>query len=398
MKKYIIILLIFLLVCLVPFVSFNAIIDPFYDTGLFLKDGLNKVKTESVYSGGRLWVANSINHNQPEFVIIGTSKSWVGMPRDIDRFIGLSYMNASIGGSNIYELTTVIDYLIENNANLKSVLFTLDFLTFSSRRTARGDFYKSSFVGRNTLFDKVVNLSSYNYFELSLKTLKNNRDKKFTVIKKGSRDIFEKFFTHNFFLNAESYAYFDYSQNRIELFKDAVTKLLDNQIKLKLVISPTHCLQLSGYKYLGIWDEFKTWKKQLTQIVDAQNSRGKQIELLNFSIHNERTMSPILDEEDRMQWFRDSTHYTPRFGNDILDAVYNPNSIHKNLYTTLRNSNIDQQIKKMELLQVKYETANPDKIRWINEIYMESAELRAINVEAYKKARAQGIEYELTWK
>ena len=384
--------------CFVPLITFNALVDPYYDTGFITKEGFNKIKTESVYSGGRIWIGNAIVHDQPEFVVIGTSKTGVGMPRNIKEFNGLSYLNISVGASNIYELSKIIDYLIHNNQNLKSVLFTLDFLTFSSRRKVRGDFYQSSINGRNSPIDKISRLLSYECFKLSQRTMRNNYEQNFSIMQNGSRSKFENFFDKNFFLNAESYAYFDYCEDRVNLFKKSISKLLNKKIDLKLMISPTHCVQYIGYKHLGIWHEFLKWKKHLTKIVNSLSKSHSSLALFDFSTHNERTMSSISINEREMIWFRDSTHYTPAYGDDILKILYKRNSSKSRLHQILKVSTIDQYIAASKLAQSEYERRNPTEVEWVKDMYFRTQDLRISNIKSYERAQNKSSPYELIWQ
>ena len=43
---------------------------------------------------------------------------------------GYRFLNASIPGTNFYELSTIIDYLLNIDGDIKVVILTLDFLTF----------------------------------------------------------------------------------------------------------------------------------------------------------------------------------------------------------------------------------------------------------------------------
>lgn len=184
----------------------------------------NKCKTETRKKGGRVRVANAIKQLKPEYVILGTSKSQIGMLQMDQSYRGYRFLNASIPSTNFYELSTIIDYLLNIDGDIKVVILTLDFLTFSSRRTIQGDFRNSKFCSDYSCWKSVSQLISYRCLHDSFQTYQKNRRGYLPHIPLGTRKIFSKYFKNNFFINAEAYAHYQFSPERMHLFRNGLRR------------------------------------------------------------------------------------------------------------------------------------------------------------------------------
>ena len=146
-----------------------------------------------------MYVANAIKRN-PEYIVLGTSKSLNGMPLSQNKFNEYRYLNCSIPGTNFYELSIIIDYILTHGENVEQVVLTLDFLTFSSRRTIQGDFNISKFSSEYNLWSDFCQLLSWKCLYDSYLTFKKNREGFYTSNLQGDRFRFFEFFQVNFLL------------------------------------------------------------------------------------------------------------------------------------------------------------------------------------------------------
>ena len=395
-SKYLVIYGGLLIILLLHIIGINAAIDPDFETGFPQISFFNKYKTETRKNGGRVWVANAIKHLKPEYVILGTSKSQRGMLQTDQSYRGYRFLNASIPGTNFYELSTIIDYLLNIDGDIKVVILTLDFLTFSSRRTIQGDFRNSKFCSDYSCWKSVSQLISYRCLHDSFNTYQKNRTGYLPHIPLGTREIFSKYFKNNFFINAEAYAHYQFSPERMHLFRNGLRKLLNAGVDVKLRISPSHCSQYAGYKKLKIWNQFKNWKQNIVTTVEELKTEYPWLRIHDFALHNSRTMEkiPEINSEAKMRWFKDSNHYTQEFGKDMLNILHGENDSQE-LFVLLTQENIQLILNEMELEQNKYTSKNQNEIAWVSQKYQETEVLRKKNLDYYQWTQKIGQPYKI---
>ena len=128
-------------------------------------------------------------------------------------------------------------------------------------------------------------------------------------------------------VNQQTYAGYSYSQNRLNLFREIIADCLANDIELYLFISPVHARQIEAISIMGLFSTFEQWKRDLVTIVEEEAKKhDKPAPLLwDFSGNNSITTEriPLPQTSETMEWYRESSHYTKKLGDIILDLMLN---------------------------------------------------------------------------
>ncbi|MDD4977076.1 MAG: hypothetical protein PHI29_00425 [Gallionella sp.] len=98
------------------------------------------------------------------------------------------------------------------------------------------------------------------------------------------------------------------------------------EITVKLLISPSHARQWEMLRLAGLWDEWEAWKRELVDMnaEEAKRAGRQSYPLWDFSGYNAITteeVPPLDDREHLMRWYLDSSHYTTRAGELLLDRM-----------------------------------------------------------------------------
>lgn len=112
----------------------------------------------------------------------------------------------------------------------------------------------------------------------------------------------------------------------LDELRDLLITAYRRGIDVKLFISPSHARQWEMLRLAGLWDEWEAWKRELVDMNAAEAKRaGRQrYPLWDFSGYNAITteeVPPLDDREHIMRWYLDSSHYTFRAGELLLDRM-----------------------------------------------------------------------------
>ena len=123
-------------------VGFNAYVDPLNRLAHLQLPRLEIDRDPS--TGGRAKTASGLLAGDINALMLGSSRVEVGLDPEHPLFDGFRAYDASLRGTNLYEISRVYDFALEHN-DIELVVYGVDFLTFSTRRTVRADYYESAF-------------------------------------------------------------------------------------------------------------------------------------------------------------------------------------------------------------------------------------------------------------
>ena len=122
--------------------SVVSIIDPMGYFCTIESQSLNKNRYFAI--GDRLSRSVRLKYGDFKTIYFGTSRMQTGLPTDTKWFDSATIYNTGIPGTNMYELKEIIDFSLKYQQP-DTVIYALDFLSFTSGRETNFDFDSSLF-------------------------------------------------------------------------------------------------------------------------------------------------------------------------------------------------------------------------------------------------------------
>jgi hypothetical protein len=396
-RKYIVFLV---LGALLIIGTFNWLVDPYGLFGSPRINGFNSLKPE-FGTHERMVKAAIIDRLKPRAICLGSSHVGIGID---PLHPGWSYSpvyNAGLSSAHIYEMTR---FFQQANASkqLKQVILALDFWSFTNIRgagTAFNEEYLSiDYFGNKQstvkIETKMMQLFSYDTLVSSFKTI-TRQTKPDTAIRNDGfyiEDMVYKGLTdyHASFVNQEAAfadtvyvpAYFPpfdlrASASPLGYFRTILRTCYQDNIDLRISISPSHVREWEVLTNVGLWPRFEEWKRSLVQINDEEAQRvGKPpFALWDFATYNSFTtedLPPSGDNQTTMKWYWNIDHYKKALGDIMLDRIFGlpyENGISIDDFGTLITlGNIDEHLEKIRIDQQLYRNTHQKDVDEINKI------------------------------
>ena len=380
---------------------FNLLVDPYsiYESPRI--NGINTAKP-ALATHPRFWKPYKVRDFKPSAIIVGTSRSEVGLsPRHPGWGFQPTY-NLGLPAASIYETLRHFQHAQSVNP-LKQVVAGMDFFQFNIFTQPKFDFNEERLaVDRNgnsqpaLIQDHFAALASLDALQDSIDTLtgqnlnanyskngmyeiriKNTNQKKITHHRKKFRAI-EKIIALESLKNFSFYS----SEKELSVFDHYRTLLAmahRNRTDLRILISPVHVRELEVIAVRGLWSTFEEWKRQLVLINEEQARKISKnpFPIWDFSDYNTYTtekLPPLDDKESEMEWYWDSSHYKKELGDLIQDRIFNHNerdrAIAEDFGVQLSSENIEQHLM---------------KIRQDREVWTKTHPLDVADIEPLKK-------------
>jgi hypothetical protein len=287
--------------------SFNIAIDPYglFNTPVLAK--FNKYKSErDKYL--MLVKAAEVRQIKATVFFLGSSRVMSGLDTKHPALLGRSTYNLGLPGVNMYQTRKYLEHAIANQSKIEKVILGLDFFMFNSNLENLPDFQEKR-LGKQFMFQDLLSSSfSINSLQTSWVTLNNN-------LNDPGRDSEEESITKRFnrwltnFINYPGfYKNYSLSEARLNDLKTIIEICKNNNIEIKVFISPTHATDNEAIRISGLWSVFEDWKRKVVKITPVWD----------FSGYNSVTTESI---NDRMTNYRDNSHYSKKTGNLVLDRL-----------------------------------------------------------------------------
>lgn len=373
---------------LIPSIAgFNLLMDPYYFFGTPKITRVNDYK-HFTDSGGRRLKATTLDKSQYDNIILGTSRAQGGLNANHLGFEGKTY-NVGLPATNMIEIYDIYQFSKESST-LDSIVLSVDLLAFTEDITHNGDFYLSDFSDEKTkpLLANIESLLSVKTLKFSaIHLLKNIFDlpesgytptgefiSNKTVF--NHRKSFNRVLLNNFFGDSNIYSTFSYSQERVELVREIIQDCKRNNIKVHIFISPIHARQMAAIEVAGLYPTFEKWKRDLTAVIDEENSISNPLTLWDFAFYNDITTEavPLAKEPQQMKYWKDSSHYRQRLGEQILSIVLNNNRKGQNIGVALTPKNIDKHLSNNQKERNSYASEFPFEVQEVKRLFDESTE------------------------
>lgn len=328
-------------------VIINRVVDPFLLFGSsYIK--MDEFKRPKVLSQERLMKAFAVKILKPNVVFLGTSRCAFSIDPNHIYLRRKNTYNLCVDGASIYETFRYLQHASFFNKNLEALLF-LDFLMFNENDSPVSTGFKENYFAVDSNGQEQKMLSPYQFL-ISLETLKasfqtllsqtsgnshnlngmrnqsfiekqiyNNKGPKF-FSPRVERNYYQKYY-NNFSTSSEG-------RSSLAVFEQLLEFCEKNNIKLTIIIPPTHARLLEVINEKKIWTNFENWKKNMLQITNRvfEKKSQEKFSIWDFSGYSKFTtesVSLLQSEKSQLRWFWESSHFKKNVGDLILSKVLN---------------------------------------------------------------------------
>ena len=370
-----------LLACII-----NYVIDPYNFFQSTIIPGINSSKpaTSDRTSFSKIYMIEKARANT---VIVGSSRIDVGINPD-SKYIPSEYkpaFNIGVPGVNTYDQLRYIQHATAIHKP-KLIIVGLDFNTFLVKKNQPEKYPPKTKEYENRLMvtyaEKPNPKRRYQYLKDVVGSLLSN-----TALLDSIKTIFAKnvnWLTSNGLSSAEArFASEVRSKGSYSVFRDkiqdtAVTlsdkKLILNpqsfrafddiikfcskrNIRLIVIIPPSHVFRYEVFDKLGLWADFEKWKEMIVKHVDAMRiSKASNVSVWDFALYSKITTEVVPkphDTKNLMKWFWEPVHFKKTLGEQLLSQIFNDRK--GEIGRKIDQNNIYRDIKEVRLQRKRYE-------------------------------------------
>lgn len=372
----------------------NLIVDPFYVYQIVNKKGFNYFKPKY---GGYTTTAKPAQVEQYDFsrIAIGSSRVKLGIPVDtpVWQTRGGAGFNFGINGADMHLVSQVFEHSLVTNPDLNSIVISTDFFMFNahnrrqlekkkvarfnetikSKRLRQARYHTNMLFSPQALSATITTLRKqkdpYNN-----KYLPNGQANPKREQQKSMRDGYE-----NRFKDFEAtildrgwspcqkgnytYQLPDSKYNTITTLKKLLTTARQNNIEVKLFMSPIHSRLLEYLDIVGYWPQYEQWKRDMITAVEDVNRinlTGPKVTLWDFSGYNTYTTEDFPTQAGKpMYGYYDSSHFSDAIGRKIISRVFGGSETQFGV--KLSSQNIEQHLKQVQLQQEQYRKSHQNQ-------------------------------------
>lgn len=323
----------------------------------------------------RLFKAVDVVRLQPNTIIVGSSRTKQGIDPESAVLVannGDNVYNLALNGPNFYEVRRYIEHAIYNQPELEQIILGIDFFMFNQDLDNQPTFKESRLEKEQIIIgDAVQNLFSLDTLANSLEIAKASIESPATVndnygdngfMPNRNYDNGETIwrFHQSIRLYYSLHSDYQFSESFWNDFKDVVRLCKENNIELKVFISPSHSTHWESIYQTKRGEVFNEWKRKLVEFVP----------LWDFSGYNSITTESI---DKYMTNYVDNSHYTPEVGELILQRIYGyeTEEIPEDFGILLTPENIEQHLDKIKSDRSSWIENHPEEFKLVKELYAE---------------------------
>ena len=332
MYRYAVTLLIALFAGLAGFAGFNALVDPFGIMGSPDLPGLTARDTRLHEDGGRVHVGDQLARGGERGIILGSSRTVDGFPRDPADLPG-GFINAGMRGTNIFELSQAAA-LAAGNDSLHCVVIGLDLDEFGTHSKAKSTYWLSALRDGHADFARARVALSPSTFGASVQLLADNLTGSEPRVpwadtypagaqreryENGTRGIYRFYLGYRF------------DPERLALFETVLDRLTAEGVQVTGFIHPLHAWREEALFRAGRGDDFLAFRAALTEVFDRYADRqpagaclpGGGAQLYDFSGFRPFAAlpAPAAEAVNAHPTFYEPSHYLPHVGADMLAVM-----------------------------------------------------------------------------
>ncbi len=417
-KKYSVIAALAVLILLGSVICFNMVVDPYAMYRLVEVRGLNTHKP-AVYNRVRLAKAYEIRRLKPQAIILGTSRSHLGLRPTHEGWQqeATRRYNLAFDGATTKEMYY---YLLHAHAlqPLRQVVLGLDtYHPTDAPATVRPDFdaqilakpgARTSVLGMMLADLKI--LVSVDTLKASINTLRAQDDGEPEWFAADGQRLGEVFFRRSGenFVKFGPRAYFEEidrlevgfktegmnpapvkvshrpaaspvngDQTSLTYIRRIVEFCRAEHIDLRIFLTPEHAHQMEISSAVGAWSSIEQGKRALVKLLreDAARHPGKPpITLYDFSGYSTVTTEALPEpgSHAEMKYYWDSSHFKETVGDMVLDRLFGytrpGRPVPDDFGVKLTSDTIESELQNTRTLQAAYRRSHPEDISSIRSL------------------------------
>ncbi|MDJ0745180.1 MAG: hypothetical protein QNJ32_17725 [Xenococcaceae cyanobacterium MO_167.B27] len=337
----------------------NIVIDPYGVFAFPEIKKINNIKPEKE-NLGRLYKAFDIRRHKPQVILLGSSRVETALEPEHPGFDkSLSVYNSAFQAGNTYEIMRYLEYAINQQPELKQVIIGLDFFMFNQYLVNRDTFSELRLQEQYPLQDILNSSLSIDALNSSKKTfiasVTNQKRKRMSETMTRF-----KFWLKGFLGNEELYQKYSLSSERMENFQRIIDICRENNIDIKIFISPTHATQYEAIEVAGLWSTFEQWKREIVKITPVWD----------FATYNSITTESI---SDNMVNYIDNSHYSQYTGNLILNKIlsYQSETVPSDFGVFVTSDNIESHLIKIRDERQQWQKDHPEEVKLVHQLKAE---------------------------
>jgi hypothetical protein len=319
-------------------------------------------------------------------IILGTSRAELGLDPNHPLFAGRKCMNAATL-SQPNEETGRLFAAATEHGTLEQAVLGLDFFAANAQLA-----YPLDLDWGNFKPERAWQLcASLDTFAKSLAALDRRGERtpppreSFTPRAMALRSE-KSYLMGGAYLPPPSYSYTFSSAQRhpIEAIRQVIAVAHARHIDLRLFISPSHARQWEVVAAAGLWTTWEDWKRQLVAINEEEARKASQapFPLYDFSGYNSITTEPfpLLADPAPMRWYLESSHYSRRTGDLVLDrlAGRSPSgrTVPNDFGVLLTHQTIEADLAHIRAARMVWRVGHPGDVAEIEQVRREAAAWR----------------------
>lgn len=364
----------------------NLIADPYGIWGAPQINGINSVKYSGFHDRIPKYVEWSHWTNSPQTILLGTSRTAVGLRTDHPAFQNGTVYNMALGGQPFHETLVLFKHAL-HHGGLKRVVIGLDFFAFNA-------YWASDVVDENRLkpgrnFDLLFNTStlsdslttfkqSFASFQIINTAHAEDHEGSDTALQTPAvpmRSLFkevEKIFVtyyRPFPFHLYAYSNPETGVDSMNDLRELLKMAYQNNVELHFFISPSHAWHWEGLANVGLWENWENWKSELVKInkQEAVKAGKPSYPLWDFSGYNSISTESVPASNASMKWYSDSSHYNMACGDLILDRIFGYNTasgmLPEDFGVLIDEQNIKAHLSDIRALRIDYAERHPADIK-----------------------------------
>ncbi len=355
------------------------VVDPqgIFDT--YVREGFNKYKVVSRYSG-RYSKGASLYFNQYDVVFLGSSRAESGMDPRMDVLSGKRVFNSALRDPSMTETLGAMDYILKYQKSVSEVYLGLDFFLFSKNRINHPDYEQSVFSGNShPLWITFKYMLSSGMVRDCFSTVRANRsgavdryhvrghyrsEAEYDV--RGAMD-----YILSYYMTAQTmFGCYEYDVNAMGALASSIDRLMAAGIKVSIFISAQHAKNMLMLERLGLYDEYFAWISDVAKMVDGLEEAGVRggCSLWDFSGFNAINSERLPEGDGELEFYYETSHYKVNVGERIVETMMT-GEIREGFGARLDAGGVEERIEQIVEGGKLYKEKNPLEVRDIELIY-----------------------------